>query len=64
MILYIVKIRCSKYCVTFSKLQKITGRICSLIHCIVRFDLIDLILDKPDEQTDRRLAKHVVGALI
>nr|CAD1823702.1 unnamed protein product [Ananas comosus var. bracteatus] len=26
-----------------------------------RFDLIYLILDKPDEQTDRRLAKHVVS---
>lgn len=26
-----------------------------------RFDLIYLILDKADEQTDRRLAKHIVG---
>ncbi|CAG7883293.1 unnamed protein product [Brassica rapa] len=26
-----------------------------------RFDLIYLILDKPDEQTDRRLAKHIVA---
>jgi DNA replication licensing factor MCM4 len=29
-----------------------------LIH---RFDLIYLILDKADEQTDRRLAKHIVS---
>lgn len=26
-----------------------------------RFDLIYLILDKADEQTDRRLAKHIVS---
>lgn len=26
-----------------------------------RFDLIYLILDKADEQTDRRLAKHIVA---
>ena len=26
-----------------------------------RFDLIYLILDKADEQNDRRLAKHIVG---
>lgn len=26
-----------------------------------RFDLIYLILDKPDEQMDRRLAKHIVA---
>ncbi|XP_010548074.1 PREDICTED: DNA replication licensing factor MCM4 [Tarenaya hassleriana] len=26
-----------------------------------RFDLIYLILDKPDEQTDRKLAKHIVA---
>lgn len=29
--------------------------------CFPRFDLIYLILDKADEQTDRRLAKHIVG---
>lgn len=28
---------------------------------ILRFDLIYLILDKADEQTDRRLAKHIVS---
>lgn len=27
----------------------------------LRFDLIYLILDKADEQTDRRLAKHIVA---
>lgn len=27
----------------------------------IRFDLIYLILDKADEQTDRRLAKHIVS---
>lgn len=26
-----------------------------------RFDLIYLVLDKADEQTDRRLAKHIVA---
>lgn len=26
-----------------------------------RFDLIYLVLDKPDEQTDRRLARHLVA---
>lgn len=30
--------------------------------CVLsRFDLIYLILDKADEQTDRRLAKHIVA---
>lgn len=29
--------------------------------CSGRFDLIYLILDKADEQTDRRLAKHIVS---
>jgi DNA replication licensing factor MCM4 len=28
---------------------------------LCRFDLIYLILDKADEQTDRRLAKHIVS---
>lgn len=32
-----------------------------IFHLIFRFDLIYLILDKPDEQTDRRLAKHIVS---
>jgi DNA replication licensing factor MCM4 len=26
-----------------------------------RFDLIYLVLDKPDEQNDRRLARHLVA---
>lgn len=30
-------------------------------HYSCRFDLIYLILDKADEQTDRRLAKHIVS---
>ena len=29
--------------------------------CVNRFDLIYLVLDKPDEQTDRRLARHLVA---
>lgn len=29
--------------------------------CFLRFDLIYLILDKADEQTDRHLAKHIVS---
>lgn len=32
-----------------------------IVSFLNRFDLIYLILDKPDEQTDRRLAKHVVS---
>lgn len=31
------------------------------LNLLLRFDLIYLILDKPDEQTDRRLAKHIVA---
>lgn len=31
------------------------------ISFMFRFDLIYLILDKADEQTDRRLAKHIVA---
>lgn len=31
------------------------------VYWFLRFDLIYLILDKADEQTDRRLAKHIVS---
>lgn len=42
--------------------KRISSGVTNFYHILVlRFDLIYLILDKPDEQTDRRLAKHIVA---